>query len=106
MTDHTKLPWRVFTNPDGTKLVGIGGQDGQGILDAGFGVWAWNDPQGIANAAFVVKAVNSHKELTAKLDEAVKLLDGLLGLEKGSGQAALEFIERYHAAVGSARGGS
>lgn len=37
----------------------------------------------------------------ALFDEAVKLLDALLGLEKGSGQAALEFVERHGGRVGS-----
>jgi hypothetical protein len=42
----------------------------------------------------------------ALFDEAVKLLDALLGLEKGSGQAALEFVERHGGRVGSSREGS
>jgi hypothetical protein len=62
---HTPTPWRLFTNPDGTKLVGIGAQDGEGILDCGFGVWAWNDPEGIANANLIVEAVNNHDRLTS-----------------------------------------
>jgi hypothetical protein len=69
MSEHSKTPWRVFTNPDGTKLVGIGEQDGEGILDCGFGVWSWNDPEGIANANLVVKAVNCHDALVKKLEE-------------------------------------
>lgn len=67
MTTHTPTPWRLFTNKDGTKLVGIGDKDGQGILDAGFGVWSWNDPEGIANAKLVVEAVNSHEALKADI---------------------------------------
>jgi hypothetical protein len=70
MPEHTKLPWRVFTNPSGTKIVGVGGQDGEGILDAGFGVWAWNDPGGIANANFVVKACNAFPDLVKALEDA------------------------------------
>jgi hypothetical protein len=69
MSEHTPTPWRIFTNPDGTKLVGIGGQDGEGILDAGFGVWAWDDPQGMANAALIVRAVNAHAQLIADVAE-------------------------------------
>jgi hypothetical protein len=68
MNDHTQTPWRVFTNKDGTKLVGIGSQEGEGILDCGFGVWSWNDPEGIANANLVVKAVNSHEALVKALE--------------------------------------
>lgn len=35
-----------------------------------------------------------------KLAKAVALLDGLLGLERGSGEAAFAFIKRYRADVG------
>ena len=71
MTDagHTETPWRVFTTPDGRKIVGVGDKDGQGILDRGFGVWAWNDAEGIANAELVVRAVNSHDDLVTALKE-------------------------------------
>lgn len=51
-------------------------------------------------APIIVKAVNNHEAMTADLAKAVDLLDGLLGLEKGSGQAALEFVEQYRARVG------
>lgn len=67
MAEHTPTPWRVFKNKDGTRLVGIGGQDGQGTLDAGFGVWSWDSPEGIANAEMVVKAVNNHEALVNAL---------------------------------------
>jgi hypothetical protein len=69
MSEHSPLPWRVFTHPSGTKLVGVGGKDGQGILDAGFGVWAWDDPQGMANAALIVRAVNAHAQLVETLEK-------------------------------------
>ena len=71
MSEHSKTPWRVFTTRDGTKLVGIGTQEGEGILDCGFGVWSWNDPEGIANANMVVKAVNSHDALST-VEEAAR----------------------------------
>jgi hypothetical protein len=63
-----------------------------------------DDAEFAANAAFIVKAVNNHEALTADLAKAVDLLDGLLGLEKGSGQAAFEFVEQYRARVGQAGG--
>jgi len=65
MTEHTPTPWKVFTTPDGRKLVGIGAENGEGILDCGFGVWAWDDPAGIANANLVVKAVNAWYDVEA-----------------------------------------
>lgn len=68
MSEHTKTPWKVFTTTDGRKLVGIGAENGEGILDCGFGVWAWNDAEGIANANLVVKAVNSHDALMTALE--------------------------------------
>lgn len=74
MDEHTKLPWKVFTTTDGRKLVGIGSEEGEGILDCGFGVWAWNDPAGIANANLIVNAVNSHDHLVKALDECRNVL--------------------------------
>lgn len=74
MTAYTPTPWRVFATTDGRKLVGIGAQDGGGILDAGFGVWAWNDAEGIANAELVVRAVNAHDEMLAALRNVQKLI--------------------------------
>ena len=67
MAKNTPTPWRVFKTTSGLKLVGVGGQDGQGILDAGYGVWAWDDPEGIANAEMVVTAVNNHEALVEAL---------------------------------------
>jgi hypothetical protein len=64
----TATPWRVFTTPDGRKLVGIGSQEGEGILDCGFGVWAWDDAEGIANANLVVDAVNNYAALKARIE--------------------------------------
>jgi hypothetical protein len=77
VTSHTPTPWRVYKNPDGTKLVGIGGKDGQGILDSGFGVWAWDDPEGIANAEMVVRAVNAHDALVNAMKEAADEIEQL-----------------------------
>ncbi len=73
MADHTATPWKVFTTPDGFKLVGIGSQEGEGILDCGFGVWAWDDAEGVANANLVVKAVNAHDALVNALEELISL---------------------------------
>lgn len=64
---HTPKPWKVFTTPDGLKVVGIGSEDGGGICDAGFGIWAWKEPEGLANAELIVRAVNCHDELLAAL---------------------------------------
>lgn len=69
MSEHTKTPWRVYTTKSGLKIVGIGAANGEGILDAGFGVWSWNDPEGIANANMVVKAVNNHEMLVQALKD-------------------------------------
>ena len=66
--EHTPLPWRVFKTPDGLRLVGVGADDGEGILDAGFGVWAWDDAAGIANAELVVRSVNAFPDLMKALE--------------------------------------
>jgi len=69
MTEHnlaalrakaTNRPWRVFKTTDGRKYIGVGAESGDGILDAGFGVWSWNDAEGIANAELIVALVNAY----------------------------------------------
>lgn len=51
----------------------------------------------------LIKAVNSHEALVSQLSEAVGLIYDLLGLEKGSGEAALAFLERINASVSGAK---
>lgn len=46
---------------------------------------------------------HDYARLSGELSEAIRLLDGLLGLEKGSGQAALAFIERHNRATSGGR---
>lgn len=107
---HTPTPWRVFTTPDGRKLVGIGAQDGGGILDAGFGVWSWMDAEGVANAELVVRAVNSHQDLLNALKAATGyLLNAKIDLSTGCTKAtAIKTIEGglkvIEAAVAKAEG--
>lgn len=93
-TQQTPTPWKVFTTPDGLKLVGIGGEDGEGICDAGFGIWSWKHPDGIANANLIVRAVNSH----------ATMLDALKGAEEWlSGWASAEpYLTKIRAAIAEA----
>lgn len=50
----------------------------------------------------VISCAEEREELRSALAEAVRLLDALLGLEKGSGEAALAFIEAHASPVGKA----
>jgi hypothetical protein len=70
---HTPTPWRVFTSKDG-RYLGVGEETGDGILANGYGMWRDGD-EAIANAALIVRAVNSHAELVAALESAVDLLE-------------------------------
>jgi hypothetical protein len=58
---HTPTPWRVYKTTNGRLLLGIGDADAGGITDAEFGLWR-SEPERSANAAFIVKAVNSHDD--------------------------------------------
>ena len=99
MTEHTPTPWKVFTTPDGRKLVGIAREDGEGVLDAGFGVWAWKDAEGIANAELVVKAVNSHDALVKSLADALAAFEDIKRLCADSTDDMLHFIGKVAEAV-------
>lgn len=96
-TEHTPTPWKVFTSPDGLKLVGIGSVEGEGICDAGFGVWRWNDAEGVQNADLIVRAVNSHADMLAALKSVRQELWVDYCLEKGRTDIAPdEFNARPH----------
>ncbi|TXN40512.1 hypothetical protein [Methylobacterium sp. WL7] len=56
MAQHTPGPWRVFTTPDNTKIIGIGDRDGEGIADCGFGVWRGGSEEARANALLMAAA--------------------------------------------------
>ena len=73
----TPTPWKVFTTPDGTKVVGIGELTGEGVADAGFGIWR-DGAEAMANAALIVKAVNRDHlfdELVEALEEAAEAIN-------------------------------
>jgi hypothetical protein len=72
---HTPGPWRIFTTMDGTKLIGIGDSNGEGIIDAGFGVWREGDPEAIANARLIAAAPDLVDALEELLDACNELND-------------------------------
>ena len=53
---HTPGPWTVFTNPDGTKIVGIGDRNAEGVTDCGFGIWRGGSEEALANAHLISAA--------------------------------------------------
>lgn len=72
---YTKGPWKVFTTKSGTKLVGIGELNGDGIADAGFGVWRGGDAEAIANARLIAAApdlVEALRDLVSDREEVAK----------------------------------
>ena len=112
MANHLLTPWHVdplsatvYASDVPKGPARVADMRGWGYLTGkGQGALALSQDEAIdiqrANAAFIVKAVNNHARLEADLAEAVRLLDALLGLEKGSGAAALAFVERHNGAVG------
>lgn len=91
------------------KIVGIGTPDGEGICDAGFGLWRWNDADGIANANLIVRAVNSYDDMLAALKECVNRCryDGDLHDDHGDEtrrDASWEAMRMAEAAIAKADG--
>lgn len=70
---HTALPWQVFTTKTGV-YIGVGDKEGVGILDAGFGLWS-DGAERDANAAFIVRAVNSYDDLLAVAEMALRVFE-------------------------------
>lgn len=53
----TPGPWKVFTSPDGFKIIGVGQSvTGEGVTDCGFGLWGGNSPEAFANARLIAAA--------------------------------------------------
>ena len=59
----TSGPWRVFTTKDGSKLVGVGEQTGEGITDCGFGMWGGGDAEALANAHLIAASPDLYEAL-------------------------------------------
>jgi len=70
---HTPTPWKVFRAKNGV-YIGVGDAEGQGIMDAGFGLWESGAIRD-ANAEFVVTAVNAYDKHRALIETLVKALE-------------------------------
>lgn len=101
---HTATPWKIFRTKTGV-YIGVGDKDGQGILDAGFGVWS-DGAEREANASFAVLAVNCHDELVAALEDCAEILFhlGTAGKNPSQDEAIDAVRERARIAVANATG--
>lgn len=76
---HTPGPWRVFTTPDGRRVIGVGDRTGGGITDQGDvstndqGVWR-SGKEKLANARLIAAApdlLEALKDCLAALTDPV-----------------------------------
>jgi len=82
VSGHTPLPWKErfcdICGPDcddGDDLVlGCVGRS-YGLRSAEYGIVKNHTPEGKANAAFIVRACNSHYELLEALEDAVQCIE-------------------------------
>lgn len=63
ISGFTPGPWKVFTDPTGTKIIGIGELNGAGVTDCGFGIWRGGDAECLANARLIAAAPDMHAEI-------------------------------------------
>jgi hypothetical protein len=88
MTEHTPTPWaegepRIIVR----EVPGMcDGGDYYAVAETHYHSLLSYD-ESIANAAFIIKAVNNH-------EEALDIIESLLGLELGSGERAMAFLDR------------
>jgi hypothetical protein len=93
MAQHTPGPWRVFTTPDNSKVIGIGERTGDGIADCGFGVWRGGSEEARANAQLMAAAPDmlaALKGVQPNAEEAIA--DASADLQEGSDNAGLRWI--------------
>jgi hypothetical protein len=82
MAEHTPTPWSAHERLDetgGTLIVrrSTGSEDDYHIADCSVQFSGQNTGKNAANAAFIVKAVNNHKNL-------VFVIEQILGLSRGT----------------------
>lgn len=93
---HSPGPWSVYTSPDGSKLVGIGDSNAEGVADCGFGIWRGGDAEAIANARLIAAA----PDLLEALKEARTQLEQYEAVETGEDYCDLQI----NAAISKAEG--
>lgn len=96
---HTPGPWRVFMTPDGNRVAGIGEAGGEGVADAGFGLWR-DGPEAEANARLIAAAPETHEEAAWIVERFFRL--GAITLDDGETK---QRMLRLRAAIAKAEGG-
>jgi len=100
MGEHTPTPWKV--SPRG-YIQGPFADNSRGMQDiAGLVTVNNNHANTAANAAFIVKAVNSHAANEAKIEALVEALESWL--EETEGTFPFASIEKSRAALSLAKG--
>lgn len=72
-TSHTATPWKIYTALVGDNAPVIGA-DGKAICGMNSAEYLIPAEEKIANAAFIVRAVNSHDALVGALEEAKQFM--------------------------------
>lgn len=104
---HTPTPWRVG---QGGRIEGTQGDFSQGDfsfipLASPWQEEAWDGhPQAVANAALIVRAVNSHDELVALLKRCERILNRHYIEIGGDGNDLLDELNAFLTALSRARG--
>jgi len=91
MSEHTPLPWVK------NDLARIESEKEHGWVNDGWIICDCDGPDGEHNAAFIVRAVNSHDELLAALKELLELQPQ--GLVSPTHQKLIEAISKSAAAI-------
>jgi hypothetical protein len=91
---HTPGPWRIFTNTDGSKLIGIGELTGDGIADCGFGLWRGGEAEAIANARLIAAAPEMFEALQDILEYSASVEKyAVLAKRYGVGETTISNIK-------------
>ena len=87
-TKHTPTPWRTRSGKEAPDDLIVFDKNGYSICDCAPGTPEMRWETGIANAAFIVLAVNSHAALVEALRSCARILptlppkDGCLGMTR------------------------
>lgn len=95
---HTPGPWKVFTTSDGSKVIGIGDRNGEGVADCGFGIWRGGSEEALANARLIAAAPDLLSALKALMQvhrdqDTVGVMPADKAIAYGKAEAALARAE-------------
>lgn len=102
---HTPLPWRILDNHPKRSCLYIQAEQSELMIDQVATLYGPDSTDGMteANAALIVRAVNSHADLVAALEAIVAEIDGPDRPYSTDSYLPTQFVDQARAALAKAK---